>query len=180
MEKEGADKAPLLRFKPGSGSHLQPFISMENSIICRVTEKIEELIEGSTLFLVEIKIKPTNNIKIFLDGDNGVTIEAVSRLNRALYKHMEETEMFPDGDFSLEVSSPGVDEPLKFLRQYKKNLGRKVEITLSDAEIPVEGVLKEVTDEEITIEETIGKKKEKKETRVPFSNIKKTVVQISF
>lgn len=153
---------------------------MENSIINRITEKIEELIEGSTLFLVEIKIKPTNNIKIFLDGDNGVTIEAVSKLNRALYKHIEETEMFPDGDFSLEVSSPGVDEPLKFLRQYKKNLGRKVAITLNDTEIPIEGVLKEVEDNEIIIEETIGKKKEKKETIVPFNNIKKTVVQISF
>lgn len=152
---------------------------MENSIINQVTEKLESLIEGSTLFLVEIKIKPTNNFKIFLDGDSGVTIEAVSKINRALYKHMEETEMFPNGDFSLEVSSAGVDEPLKFLRQYKKNIGRKVEITLNEGE-PVEGKLIEATDEEVTIEEVFGKKKETKQTVIPFNNIKKTVVQISF
>jgi ribosome maturation factor RimP len=152
---------------------------MENSIINQITEKLESLIEGSTLFLVELKVKPTNNIKIFLDGDSGVTIEAVSKINRALYKYMEETELFPNGDFSLEVSSAGVDEPLKFLRQYKKNIGRKVEITLNEGE-PVEGTLKEATEAEITIEEVIGKKKEIKETVIPFNNIKKTVVQISF
>jgi ribosome maturation factor RimP len=153
---------------------------MENSIINQITEKLESLIEGSTLFLVEIKVKPTNNIKIFLDGDNGVTIEAVSKINRALYKYIEENELFPNGDFSLEVSSPGVDEPLKFLRQYKKNIGRKVEVTLNEVEQPVEGTLKEATETEITIEEVIGKKKEIKETVIPFDNIKKTVVQISF
>lgn len=153
---------------------------MENSIINQITEKLESLIEGSTLFLVELKVKPTNNIKIFLDGDSGVTIEAVSKINRALYKYIEENELFPNGDFSLEVSSPGVDEPLKFLRQYKKNIGRKVEVTLNEVEQPVEGTLKEATETEITIEEVIGKKKEKKETVIPFNNIKKTVVQISF
>ncbi|MFA6060887.1 MAG: ribosome maturation factor [Taibaiella sp.] len=153
---------------------------MENSIINQITEKLEALIEGSTLFLVELKVKPTNNIKIFLDGDSGVTIEAVSKINRALYKYIEENELFPNGDFSLEVSSPGVDEPLKFLRQYKKNIGRKVEVTLNEGEQPVEGTLKEATETEITIEEVIGKKKEIKETVIPFSNIKKTVVQISF
>jgi ribosome maturation factor RimP len=153
---------------------------MENSIINQITEKLESLIEGSTLFLVEIKVKPTNNIKIFLDGDSGVTIEAVSKINRALYKYIEENELFPNGDFSLEVSSPGVDEPLKFLRQYKKNIGRKVEVTLNEGEQPVEGTLKEATETDITIEEVIGKKKEIKETVIPFNNIKKTVVQISF
>jgi ribosome maturation factor RimP len=153
---------------------------MENSIIQQVTEKLEALIEGSALFLVDLKIKPTNNIKIFLDGDNGVTIDAVSKINRSLYKQLEESEMFPDGDFSLEVSSAGIDEPLKFLRQYKKNVGRKVEVTLLEEGKVVEGVLKEAGEDEITIEETVGKKKEKKDTVIPFNSIKKTVVQISF
>lgn len=153
---------------------------MENSIIHQVTEKLEALIEGSALFLVDLKIKPTNNIKIFLDGDNGVTIDAVSKINRSLYKQLEESGLFPDGDFSLEVSSAGIDEPLKFLRQYKKNIGRKVEITLAEEGKVLEGVLKEADENEVMIEETVGKKKEKKDTVIPFGNIKKTVVQISF
>lgn len=150
----------------------------KSSIVQQLTEKVESLIADSALFLVELTVSPANNIKIFIDGDTGVTIEAVSKINRALYRQLEEEE-FLNGDFSLEVSSPGVDEPLKFLRQYLKNKGRKVEVTLQEGE-PVEGVLKEATETEITIEETVGKKKETKETVIPFSNIKKTVVQISF
>lgn len=153
---------------------------MENSIIQQVQEKLEALIGDSSLFLVDLKIKPTNNIKIFLDGDNGVTIESVSKINRSLYKQLEESELFPEGDFSLEVSSAGIDEPLKFLRQYKKNVGRKVEITLLEEGKILEGVLKEANEQEVTIEETVGKKKEKVETVIPFDHIKKTVVQISF
>jgi len=151
---------------------------MENSIVKQLTEKVEALIADSALFLVDLTISPSNNIKIFIDGDTGVTIEAVSKINRALYRQLEE-EAFLDGDFSLEVSSPGVDEPLKFLRQYHKNIGRKVEITLNEGPA-VEGTLKAATESEVTVEETIGKKKETKETVIPFSNIKKTVVQISF
>lgn len=74
------------------------------------------------IFLVSIKIKPTNNYKIYLDADGGLGIEKCIKINRALYKIMEEMAIHPDGDFSLEVSSPGIDEPLKLLRQYKKIL----------------------------------------------------------
>lgn len=152
---------------------------MENSIIKQITDRLEALIDGSSLFLVDMKIKPTNNIKIYLDGDTGVTIDAVSKINRSLYKQLEESEMFPDGDFSLEVSSAGIDEPLKFFRQYVKNIGRKVEVTLQDDQVR-NGVLTAATETEITLEETVGKKKEVTSTAIPFSDIKKTVVQISF
>lgn len=152
---------------------------MENSIIKQITDRLEALIDGSSLFLVDLKIKPTNNIKIYLDGDTGVTIDAVSKINRSLYKQLEESEMFPDGDFSLEVSSAGIDEPLKFFRQYVKNIGRKVEVTLQDDQVR-NGVLTAATEAEITLEETIGKKKEVTSTAIPFGDIKKTVVQISF
>lgn len=150
-----------------------------DNVIKFVTEKIEELVDNSAIFLVDVKIKPTNNIKVFLDGDAGITIDAVSKVNRALYAQIEEAAIFPDGDFSLEVSSPGVDEPLKFFRQYKKNLGRKVEVTLND-ETKVTGMLKDATETEVTIEEVIGKKKEVQEKVIPFETILKTIVQISF
>ena len=96
-----------------------------------ISKLLEPLIEGD-VFLVEIKIKPTNNIKLFLDADSGMSIEKCIHVNRALYKKIEESGLFPNGDFSLEVSSPGVDEPLKLHRQYIKNIGRSVEATLTD------------------------------------------------
>ena len=88
--------------------------------------------DSEDVFLVEVKVNPGNNIIVFLDADNGVTIEKCIQINRALYKQIEEAGLFPNGDFSLEVSSPGVDEPLKLHRQYKKNIGRKVEVTMND------------------------------------------------
>ena len=108
--------------------------------------------------MVSIKIKPTNNFKIYLDADSGLGIEKCIKINRALYKIMEEMGMYPDGDFSLEVSSPGLDEPLKLLRQYKKNIGRDVEVVTNE-ELKKEGKLTEVTEEKITIEYTEGKGK---------------------
>ena len=85
-----------------------------------------------THFLVEVRIKPTNNVKIFIDADEGVILSDLIEYNRKLYKQLEESGIFPNGDFSLEVSSPGLDEPLKLFRQYKKNIGRFVDITLKD------------------------------------------------
>ena len=90
-----------------------------------IEEKLKALISGEpALFLVETRIKPTNNIKVYIDGDQGVSIERLVYYNRKLYKEIEESGLYPDGNFSLEVSSPGLDEPLKMLRQYQKNVGR--------------------------------------------------------
>jgi len=147
-------------------------------------QTIEKLIEPllvDDIFLVSIKIKPTNNFKIYLDADGGLGIEKCIKINRALYKQIEEMGMYPDGDFSLEVSSPGVDEPLKLLRQYKKNIGRYVEVTTNDDE-KKEGELKAVTEETITIEHIEGKGKKAVilNTEISFASIKQTKVLIKF
>lgn len=133
------------------------------------------------IFLVSIKIKPTNNFKIYIDADSGLGIEKCIKINRALYKIMEEMGMYPEGDFSLEISSPGLDEPLKLLRQYKKNVGRDVEVVTTD-EQKREGKLTEVTEEKITIVYTEGKGKKAvvKTDDIAFADIKQTKVQIKF
>jgi ribosome maturation factor RimP len=147
----------------------------------QAVEKLIEPLLFDDIFLVSVKIKPTNNFKIYLDADGGLGIEKCIKINRALYKIMEEMGMYPDGDFSLEVSSPGIDEPLKLLRQYKKNMGRSVEVTTNDEE-KKEGILKEVTDDAITIEQTAGKGKKiiVINTGINFTDIKQTRVLIKF
>ncbi|MGQ0737554.1 MAG: ribosome maturation factor RimP [Bacteroidota bacterium] len=147
-----------------------------------VEHRIKGLISGeSDLFLVEVRIKPTNNIKVFIDGDQGVSIEKLVHYNRKLYKEMEESGMFPNGDFSLEVSSPGLDEPLKLHRQYLKNIGRYAEVITVDG-MRKEGKLISATEEEIVLEEQKGKgrKMELVEHRLPFEMIKATRIQIKF
>lgn len=146
------------------------------------------------LFLVEVKIRPTNNIKVFIDGDQGVSIEKLVQYNRRLYKELEESGLFPGGDFSLELSSPGLDEPLKLHRQYLKNIGRNVEVTEIDGGQKT-GKLVSASEKEIVLEEErgkklpgrstgpggqAGKKKEMVAHTIPFENIKSTKVQIKF
>jgi len=149
-------------------------------------KKIEDFVAGitsqsGTIFPVEIKISPANDIRVFLDADDGITIEKCTSVNKALYKYIEETGVFPDGNFSLEVSSPGVDEPLKLHRQYKKNTGRKVEVLMNDGN-KIEGVLLNAGDDAITIEEKRGKgnKTTIKSTTILFNQIKHTTVLITF
>jgi len=155
-------------------------------------KKIEDFVAGitsqsGTIFPVEIKISPANDIKVFLDADDGITIEKCTSVNKALYKYIEETGIFPDGNFSLEVSSPGVDEPLKLHRQYKKNTGRKVEVLMNDGN-KIEGILLNAGDDAITIEESFDKLRMKgkgnkttiKSTTILFNQIKHTTVLITF
>jgi ribosome maturation factor RimP len=149
-----------------------------------ITEKVhtilEPLLEGTDIFIVSIKVKPINNIKVYLDADSGFSIEKSSAINRKLYARIEEQQMFPDGDFSLEVSSPGVDEPLSQLRQYKKNIGRKVTVTDNEG-VEKTGLLKDVTDDQITLEIKPAKQKEGLIiAQIPLTNIKKTIVQVIF
>lgn len=154
----------------------------ETAQIQDIEQRIVALIsEEPDLFLVEIKIKPTNNIKVFIDGDQGVSIEKLVQYNRRLYRQLEEENMFPGGDFSLEVSSPGLDQPIKLHRQYQKNIGRFVEITDKE-ENKKEGKLVSVTEEQIIIEEQKGKgkKMELVTHTIPFENIKTTKIQIKF
>ncbi len=133
------------------------------------------------IFFVDMKVKPTNNIKIFLDADRGLGIEKCIKINRALYKIMEEMAIYPDGDFSLEVSSPGIDEPLKLHRQYVKNVGRNIALTLQDG-TEKEGKLLNATEEDIAVEFTEGKGKKlvTQTFSIPFADIKQTKVLIKF
>src|SRR5690606_41905651 len=105
-------------------------IEVQVKAVERMVEEI--LAEDPQYFLVEVKIRPTNNVKVFVDGDNGISIGQCASYNRELYKKIDTAGIFADGDFSLEFSSPGLDEPLKLFRQYRKNTGRKVEVTLKD------------------------------------------------
>jgi ribosome maturation factor RimP len=167
----------------GTGAVPFSFFGMSNELeLQRVEQMVSGLLaEDPGYFFVSIRIKPANNIKLFLDGDNGITIEKCVQFNRKLYKLIEEDAMFPDGDFSLEVSSPGVDEPLKMHRQYVKNTGRNVEVIFND-DTRKEGKLLAVTEADILLEHTEGKGKKAvtQQLLIPFENIKSTTVQIKF
>ena len=167
----------------GSGYRSLLIFTMANEAEIQQLEKFiaEILADEPEYFLVSLRIKPTNNIKVFMDGDQGIAIEKCVRFNRKLYKLIEEAGMYPEGEFSLELSSPGLDEPLKMHRQYVKNIGRDIEISFTD-DTKKEGKLVSVAEADLILEHTEGKGKKAvtQQLVVPFSNIKSTIVQIKF
>ena len=151
--------------------------NLEKAVATRVKDILAEL---PGYFLVETGIKPTNNVKVFVDADHGAAIDQISKINRVLYKWMEES-FFPNGDFSIEVSSPGLEEPLKLDRQYLKNIGRHVEVVLKNG-LKTEGKLIAVLEDEVTVEEERGKGKKKEliEHKILKQEIKTTKIQVRF
>jgi ribosome maturation factor RimP len=157
-------------------------MSLVETILQKTEQLVTEILSHEPeYFLVEVKLKPTNNIKVYIDGDKGISIEKCVYFNRQLYKKIEEAHLFPAGDFSLEVSSPGVDKPLKMHRQYIKNIGRNVEVNFIDGS-KKEGKLLQATNNDIILEQITGKvkKQETQQLVIPFSNIKTITVQIQF
>lgn len=175
--------------------HFLPPMDKQNVRISKISQLTETALEQwPDYFVVEVKIAGSGEIKVFIDADQGASIDRLAVINKALYKRIIEVEVFPDGNFSLEVSSPGLDEPLKLNRQYQKNKGRKVEVLL-DRGIKNEGVLKAVTGEYIIIEKIISKNKKQgklapakqtdseegdREMKIPFKQIKSTKVSVGF
>ncbi len=155
---------------------------MSNETLTQLDKMVAEVLKDAPEhFLVSLLIKPTNNIKLLIDGDTGITIEQCVRFNRRLVPMIDEAGIFPPGEYSLEVSSPGVDEPLKLHRQYVKNVGRTVQAQLTN-QATLTGVLKEVTEATITLEYTEGKGKKAvvHQTNIPFNELHSVTVQIIF
>ena len=149
-------------------------------------DEIRKLVEENLSpdkFVVEVLIsgkKIPKRVLIIIDGDQGVTIDTCADLSRVLSKAFDERAYFGEDNYLLEVSTPGLDHPLKLKRQYFKNAGRNLKVVGRTA--TVEGRLKEVADDKIVlVQETgTGKKKETKEVEIPFSEIDKTFVTVSF
>jgi ribosome maturation factor RimP len=148
---------------------------------------VEDLLEKALeerldLFLIDFFVLDDNQIKIIIDGDNGVLVEDCMFISRAIEHNLDREEL----DFSLEVTSAGATSPLISSRQYNKNLGRQLEVkTTSDN---IEGKLTNVTDEDITLEwkarepKPIGKGKVtvQKKAQVAYSDIVEAKVMIKF
>lgn len=153
--------------------------------IRRELEKIVlDNLDNESLFLVNIDIsadKGPKKVKVLIDSDDGLNIDQCAKLSRRIGEVIEEKELVQDA-FTLEVSSPGLDYPLKFKRQYLKNIGRRLRVLLNDNNEKT-GKLMQVGDHSIVVN-TEQKGKSRKiayvETEINFSDIKKTNVLVSF
>ncbi|RMZ61061.1 ribosome assembly cofactor RimP [Chryseobacterium nematophagum] len=150
----------------------------------RIEELLNEFLETrKDLFLIDLKISTGDDITVILDGDNGVSLQDCLDASRAIEFNMDREEH----DFSLQVMSAGLSEPLSSPRQFTKNIGRYIEVLLHSTS-EVEGELTKVDEEKITLllryrkPKDIGKGKVdvEEEREIPYSEIKKALVVIKF
>jgi ribosome maturation factor RimP len=151
-------------------------------IIEEIRRIIASKLTDPSQFLVEIIVKGfkgPQKVLVIIDGDKGVTIDDCANLSRELSKAFDDIRLFEER-YTLEVSTPGLDQPLKLKRQYIKNIGRRIRVHTQQHS--VEGKLVEVSDEKIKIEQELGegKQKEIRMTDISFSEIDKTFVLVSF
>ncbi|MCM4169285.1 Ribosome maturation factor RimP [Arenibacter antarcticus] len=149
----------------------------------KVTTLLEAALEeNESLFLLDFSIGADNKIKITLDGDHGVTLQDCMNVSRAIEHNLDREEE----DFALEVASAGAASPIKLPRQFRKNIGRKIEVKTLDSEL--EGTLTEATEESITLEwkdrepKPVGKGKitVQKKQLIAISDIKEAKVILKF
>lgn len=157
-----------------------------------LTERIARLLEEkyatdeafADCFTVEIELKPGQRLYVFADSDSGMSFEKCQKISRYLESHLDANGWLGE-KYVLEVSSPGIGRPFKFLRQYRNNLGRSVEVTLTDKTRQT-GLLKAADETQIILVQKItereGKKKKESEIEraIPFGQIDKTVVKLNF
>lgn len=162
-------------------------MNIEDRVRALVLEKIAD---REDLFIVDIKMHTNGKLIVLIDGDEGITIQDCAAVSRHVGFHLEE-ENVVDHAYNLEVSSPGVDIPLTTVRQYRKNIGRQIQVKMSPSdgaeEVQREGALVAVTDEGISLEAIIqnknlpkGRKPAVEMLDIPFDNIIVTKVLISF
>ena len=164
------------------------FRSVTSNVIMDFRAKVEQLVHEfletrKDLYLVDLKISAGDDITVILDGDEGLSLQDCLDASRAIEFNLDREEH----DFSLQVMSPGLSEPLKLPRQFKKNMGREIEVLLNSDE-KIQGEVVAVDDEKVTLvlryrrPKLVGKGKEDvvENKEIPYTDIKKALVVIKF
>lgn len=155
----------------------------KETVIQLAEERIEELNSG--IYIVELKIASGNQIFLELDKEEGsIAIEDCMSVSRNIEHNLDREQE----DFSLEVSSAGIDQPFRVLKQYKKNIGKAVKVVMLDHRASIEGVLNAVNEENIVVEvkekrRLEGRKKKvlvTEEVTLNYNEIKETKLILSF
>ena len=142
---------------------------------------VDQKLANGPHFVLDVRVNARLNppkITVIVDGDNGITIDDCANISRALSDAIDKENMLED--YGLEVTTPGIDQPLRLPRQYTKHVGRNLKIELKDKTV-MRGKLIEADAISIAIEEEQKTKKALKTIqKLTFEQIEKTLVMISF
>lgn len=143
-----------------------------------VRERVKEIVDGTSYYLVEASVRGwrgTRSVEIFVDADEGMTLEATTELSREIRFVLDTDEVFAD-DYTLHVSSPGADRPLVHPRQFKKHVGRKLQVAFSeeDGKREMSGELVAATQDYIILIDPGTEE----ETKIPHEAVEEATVEL--
>ncbi len=143
-----------------------------------IEEISKKIIEESGFFLIEFIVRGNANnrvFEIFIDGEKNVSADDCAKISREVNKVIEDNQLI-SSSYRLDVSSPGVERPLIYLKQYPKHIGRKLEVSFNqnNSSKKIIGILKSIEAENLFFEVN------KQELVINFNNIKKAKVILSF
>jgi len=144
---------------------------IENRIAEVLSKRFEEE-DLHSCFLINVERQKNNKVVVYVDADDQLTIDMCRRISRFLEHKIEEESWLPE-KYTLDVSSPGIDNPLRLHRQYVKNIGRRVSVSLDGDK--VKGKLVKVEQEHIEVEHD-----KKGMIQIPFEKIIETLILVSF
>ena len=140
-----------------------------------ITKLVLEAIQGTDLFITEVKVKKGNTILVFLDGDNGVSIDSCIQVSRFVEKHLDRDKV----DFELNVSSFGLGRPFVMFRQYKNAEGKILSVKKKD-QSKIKGILIKAQEDNIQIQTQGTKKNPSVIYQIPMQEIDEAKIEVVF
>ncbi|MEI5101270.1 ribosome maturation factor RimP [Streptomyces sp. PmtG] len=148
----------------------------------RLRELLEPLVSSQDLDLEEIEVASVGRkrvLRVVVDSEDGVDLDAIADVSRALSAKLDETDVMGEGEYDLEVGSPGAERPLKERRHYERAVGRLAKFQLTDGDELVARILT-VDDEGVDLEVPGVKGRKPTARRLAFDAIDKARVQVEF
>ncbi|MDC0773350.1 ribosome maturation factor RimP [Streptomyces sp. HD] len=148
----------------------------------RLRELLEPLVSSEGLDLEEIAVDSVGRkrvLRVVVDSDTGADLDQIADVSRALSAKLDETDAMGEGEYTLEVGTPGAERPLKEHRHYVRAVDRLVKFQLAEGGELVARILK-VDDDGLDLEVPGVKGRKATSRRLGFTDIDKARVQVEF
>jgi ribosome maturation factor RimP len=146
----------------------------------RITQALTSAVADAGFYLEDVSVTSLGKRRVvtcIIDGEENLNLDEVTLISKQISEILDEEPFLGETPFTLEVTSPGIDRPLTQMRHWRKNLTRLVNATMVNGEI-ISGRIDAVHDESVCV--LVQVKKELHKVEVPFSEIKRAVVEIEF
>lgn len=149
----------------------------------RLRELLEPLVSSKDLDLEEIDVASVGRkrvLRVVVDSDDGVDLDQIAEISRELSEKLDESDAMGDGEYTLEVGSPGAERPLTEHRHYLRAVGRLVKFQLTEGGDELIARILEVDDEGVDLEVPGVKGRKPTARRLAFDEIAKARVEVEF